>query len=113
MLVDLSSFESVGSFASLLADRGAKVDALLNNAGYWPRGGELVNGAGLKPSFASMHLGHFYLTELLLGENPSMRVVNTSSIAHHLGALMTSLRWPGRLGQRPGCPGNAFFWDGA
>jgi NAD(P)-dependent dehydrogenase (short-subunit alcohol dehydrogenase family) len=60
-----------------------------------------------------MHLGYFYLTELLLGENPRMRVVNTSSIAHHLSTLMTSLLWPGRLGRRPGCPDNVFFRDGA
>ncbi len=113
MLVNLSSFESIETFTSLLVDRGANVDAILNNTRYWPRGGKPVNGTGLKPSFASMHLGHFHLTELLLGENPRMRVVNTSSIAHHLGALMTSLRWPERLGQRPGCPDSVFFWGGA
>ena len=59
-----------------------------------------------------MHLGYFYLTELLLGENPSMRVVSTSSIAHHLGMLMTLLLWPGRLGRRPSCPDKVFFRDG-
>ena len=113
MLVNLSSFEPIETLASLLVDRGANVDVILNSARYWPRGGKPVNGTGLKPSFASMHLGHFHLTELLLGENPCMRVVNTSSIAHHLGALMTLLHWPGRLGQRPGCPDNVFFWGGA
>lgn len=59
-----------------------------------------------------MHLGYFYLTELLLGENLRTGVVNTSSIVHHLGMQMTLLLWPGRLGQRSGCPDNVFFRDG-
>jgi hypothetical protein len=57
-----------------------------------------VDDAGLAPFFASMHLSHYYLIMLLLGENLRMSVINILSIAHHLGTLMTSLRWPGRSG---------------
>jgi hypothetical protein len=42
---------------------------------------------GLDPSFTSMHLSHFLLTEELLRKNPSMRVVNTSSGTHHICAM--------------------------
>ncbi len=98
MLIKLSSFKTTRSFMSLLADCGVKADALLNNAGYWPWGDEPVDDAGLAPFFASMHLSHYYLIMLLLGENLRMSVINILSIAHHLGTLMTSLRWPGRSG---------------
>jgi len=115
MLIDLSSFESVESFASLLLadDRGTTnvVDVLFNNAGYAPREGEPVNAVGLESSFASMHLGHFYLTELLLRENPRMRVVNTSSGTHHMCAML-SLRGSRWRGGEPGCIDDAFFRNG-
>lgn len=85
MLIDLSNLDSVQSFASQL--KGRKIDVLFNNAGYVPTGGIPVNSYGLDPSFTSMHLSHFYLTELLLAENPTMRVINTSSGTHHICAL--------------------------
>ena len=85
MLIDLSNLDSVQSFASQL--KGLKIDVLFNNAGYVPTGGIPVNSYGLDPSFTSMHLSHFYLTELLLAENPTMRVINTSSGTHHICAL--------------------------
>lgn len=85
MLVDLSNLDSVQTFASQL--KGRKIDILFNNAGFVPTAGTPVNSYGLDPSFTSMHLSHFYLTELLLTENPTMRVINTSSGTHHLCAL--------------------------
>jgi NAD(P)-dependent dehydrogenase (short-subunit alcohol dehydrogenase family) len=116
MLVDLSSFESVESFASILLadDRGTTsvVDVLFNNAGYAPREGEPVNAVGLESSFASMHLGHFYLTELLLRENPRMRVVNTSSGTHHMCAMLSLRGSRRRRGESPGCIDDAFFRNG-
>ncbi len=85
---------------------------LFNNAGYVPREGEPVNAMGLEPSFASMHLGHFYLTELLLRENPRMRIVNTSSGTHHMCAMLSLLRGSGGRGGEPGCIDDAFFRSG-
>lgn len=85
MLLDLSNFDSVETFASQL--KGRHIGTLFNNAGYVPTAGLPVNSYGLDPSFTSMHLSHFYLTELLLRENPTMRVINTSSGTHHLCAL--------------------------
>ena len=85
MLLDLSNFDSVETFASQL--KGRHIGTLFNNAGYVPTAGLPVNSYGLDPSFTSMHISHFYLTELLLRENPTMRVINTSSGTHHLCAL--------------------------
>ena len=39
MLAGLSSFESIETFVSLLVDRGANVDALINKAGVTGPGG--------------------------------------------------------------------------
>ncbi|KAL7547108.1 hypothetical protein ACHAWF_010440 [Thalassiosira exigua] len=87
MRIDISDWTSVEDFAEQLRRRG-KVDVLVNNAGYVPRSGEPVHPEyGLDPSFASMHLGHFLLAERLVKRNPALRVVATSSSAHHLCAL--------------------------
>jgi NAD(P)-dependent dehydrogenase (short-subunit alcohol dehydrogenase family) len=85
MLIDLSNLDSVQTFASQL--KGRQIDTLFNNAGWVPTAGIPVNSYGLDPSFTSMHLSHFFLTELLLAMNPSMRVINTSSGTHHICAL--------------------------
>ena len=85
LLVDLSDLQSVKEFASQLQHQ--KVDILLNNAGYIPAKGIPVNKYGLDPSFTSMHLAHFYLTEELIQYNPKLRVVNTASGTHHFCAL--------------------------
>lgn len=87
MLIDLSNLDSVKAFASNLAGK-RHVDVLLNNAGFAGPKGDPVNAHhGLEPSFSSMHLGHFYLTELMLMQNPSLRVVLTSSGTHHACAF--------------------------
>ncbi len=85
MLIDLSNLDSVQTFASQL--KGRQIDTLFNNAGWVPTAGIPVNSYGLDQSFTSMHLSHFFLTELLLAENPTMRVINTSSGTHHICAL--------------------------
>ncbi len=89
MNIDLSDFDSVRSLASELRARRIVVDVLFNNAGYVPLSGTKVDeNTGLETSFMSMHLGHFYLTELLLMDNPKLRIVNTSSGTHHICALL-------------------------
>lgn len=85
LLIDLSNFDSVKRAAAELS--GHKIDALYNNAGMAPGVGIPVNEYSLDPSFTSMHLSHYLLTELLLQANPSMRVVNTASGTHHICAI--------------------------
>eukprot|EP00986_Skeletonema_menzelii_P011047 scaffold5558_cov138-Skeletonema_menzelii.AAC.10 len=85
LLIDLSNFDSVKQAAAQLSEQ--KIDALYNNAGYAPDLGIPVNEYMLDPSFTTMHLGPYLLTELLLQTNPSLRVVNTSSGTHHLCAI--------------------------
>ena len=88
-IVDLADFQSVQSFAATLQDMN--IDVLFNNAGYVPDPEVPVNEYGLDPSFTSMHLSHFLLTEELLKQKPSLRIVNTSSGTHHICAATHTL----------------------
>lgn len=85
LVVDLDSFESVHSFVLQL--QGMDIDVLFNNAGYVPAANLPVNKYGFDPSFTSMHLSHFLLTEELLKAHPSLRVVTTSSIGQQFCAM--------------------------
>jgi len=111
LIVDLADFGSVDSFVSQL--QGMDIDVLLNNAGFVPNPNMPVNQYGLDPSFTSMHLSHFLLTEELLKRNPSMRVVNTSSGTHHLCAIPFAapefIRHTFSPEQNPGCVDEDFL----
>ncbi|CAJ1941251.1 unnamed protein product [Cylindrotheca closterium] len=92
--LDLSSFESVHRFVDSVkvATFGLPVDVLFNNAGYVPfEKVETPNEYGLDPSFTSMHLSHHLLAELLVKQNPRLRLVATSSGTHHTCAMNTLL----------------------
>lgn len=90
--LDLNDFNSVYKFTeSVQQSVGRKVDVLFNNAGYSPPRVEQINKYGLDPSFTAMHLSHHLLTELLVHENPSLRVVTTSSGTHHFCAWTSVL----------------------
>ena len=107
MVVDLSDFKSVQSFGDQLVD--TRIDTLFNNAGYIPKVGESVNSYGLDPSFTSMHLSHFLLTEALLKHNPQLRVVNTSASRQITKCAYYHAKYPQwlldriALDQNPGC----------
>lgn len=111
LIFDLADFGSVNSFVSQL--QGMDIDVLLNNAGFLPSPNMPVNQYGLDPSFTSMHLSHFLLTEELLKRNPSMRVVNTSSGTHHFCAIPFAapefIRRAFPPEQNPGCVDEDFM----
>jgi len=90
-LLDVADLGSVRSFA---ADVG-RVDVLVNNAGVMavPYG---TSPDGFELHFATNHLGHFALTNLLL-ERLTDRVVVVSSQSHRTGALdLEDLDWKRR-----------------
>ncbi|MBI1287073.1 MAG: SDR family NAD(P)-dependent oxidoreductase [Flavobacteriales bacterium] len=82
--IDLSSQKSVREAAEKLKAKCPKIDVLINNAGCYFS--ELkLNDAGLEMQFATNHLGHFLLTNLLmenLKATDKARIVNLASIAH-------------------------------
>ena len=82
--LDLSNLASVRSFAKNFKERYTKLDVLINNAGVLIYSGK-KNEAGIELQFATNHLGHFLLTNLLLGSIPddsASRIVALSSLAH-------------------------------
>jgi NAD(P)-dependent dehydrogenase (short-subunit alcohol dehydrogenase family) len=91
--LDLASLESVRAFATGWGD--APIDLLINNAGvmYTP----LERTAdGFEMQIGTNHLGHFALTNLLLGRITG-RVVTVASVAHRAGKIdLADLNWERR-----------------
>lgn len=90
MVADLSSQDSVRELAHDFKARYKKLHVLINNAGiFLPKRVPTVDG--LETTFATNHLGHFLLTNLLLdllkASAPS-RIINLTSAAH-FGQEMT------------------------
>lgn len=86
--LDLADLLSVRS-AAKLAEREARIDVLLNNAGVMTPPLTRTK-QGFELQFGVNHLGTFALTGLLLpklAETPGSRVVITSSIAHKSGRI--------------------------
>ncbi|KAK6342137.1 hypothetical protein TWF730_001615 [Orbilia blumenaviensis] len=89
LVVDLSSLSSVRSAAAEINDSVEKVDVLVNNAAMHAH--TLSRSVdGIEMSFATNHLGHFLLTNLLL--NGAMknggRVVNVTSNSFRRGGIV-------------------------
>ncbi|XP_038989017.1 short-chain dehydrogenase TIC 32 B, chloroplastic-like isoform X2 [Phoenix dactylifera] len=87
--LDLSSLKSVRSFADKFISMDLPLNILINNAGIMFCAYQLSED-GIEMQFATNHLGHFLLTNLLLEKMKSTarktgiegRIVNLSSIAH-------------------------------
>ncbi|XP_031403208.1 short-chain dehydrogenase TIC 32, chloroplastic-like isoform X2 [Punica granatum] len=91
MELDLSSMASVRQFASEYVSLGLPLSILINNAGMWGTP-FMLSQDGIELLFATNHLGHFLLTDLLLEtmkntsreSNREGRIVNLSSVGHRL-----------------------------
>ena len=81
--LDLSNLSSVKQFADQIIAKEDNVNILLNNAGIASSSYSLTSD-GLEISFVTNHLGHFYLTKLLLPLliQSKSRIINVSSIGH-------------------------------
>jgi len=84
MVCDLSSLDSVRELAHDFKGRYKRLDVLVNNAGvFLPKRIQTVDG--LEATFATNHLGHFLLTNLLLDllkNSAPSRIINLTSSAH-------------------------------
>lgn len=84
LLLDLSSQHDVRNAAQVFKAKYDRLDVLINNAGCYFSNLQL-NTDGLEMQFATNHLGHFLLTNLLMPELKAAekaRIINLSSIAH-------------------------------
>jgi NAD(P)-dependent dehydrogenase (short-subunit alcohol dehydrogenase family) len=89
MLADLTSLASVRKLAQDFQARYSRLDVLLNNAGLI-LDRRKVTADGFEATFATNHLAHFLLTNLLLEQLKSSgaaRVVNVSSEGHRMGSV--------------------------
>lgn len=85
LVLDLGDFESVRACARAFLDRGLPLHVLVNNAGLAPRRGQRSK-SGFELAFGVNHMGHFLLTQLLLGrirESAPARIVTVASRAHY------------------------------
>lgn len=83
MKLDTSSLSSVREFAGKVIASGEKIHVLINNAGISPAH-EGVTEDGFELVFATNHLGHFLLTNLLLSVlAEDARIFNVSSDMHN------------------------------
>ncbi|KAH6761059.1 Rossmann-fold superfamily protein [Perilla frutescens var. hirtella] len=89
MELDLSSFESIRKFASEFLALSIPLNILINNAGVLVSE-FLLSKDNIELQFATNHLGHFLLTNLLLDamkttatqSNIEGRIINVSSMGH-------------------------------
>lgn len=80
MILDLSNLQSVVDFVKNWGDK--RVDILINNAGIMQCPYNL-SSQGYELQFATNHLGHFLLTNLLLPKiDNDGRIVNLTSMGH-------------------------------
>lgn len=82
--LDLASLVSVERFAERFLARHTELHGLVNNAGVMNTPHRQTED-GFELQFGTNHLGHFYLTELLLGvlkQTEGARIVNLSSCYH-------------------------------
>jgi NAD(P)-dependent dehydrogenase (short-subunit alcohol dehydrogenase family) len=87
--LDLGDLDSVRSFARRVLDRGRSVDILINNAAIMACPETRV-GPGWEAQFATNHLGHFTLANMLwplLAAKRGARVVALSSTGHKLSPI--------------------------
>ncbi|CAH2100300.1 unnamed protein product [Euphydryas editha] len=91
MQLDLASFDSIEKFVEVVKAGFYKIDVLINNAGVSiPLKQDQKTKEGFEIHLGVNHLGHFYLTNLLIDllkkASPS-RVVIVSSTLHQNGKL--------------------------
>ncbi|MBR5419660.1 MAG: SDR family oxidoreductase [Lachnospiraceae bacterium] len=87
ILCDLGDYASIRHFARQVKAENEKIDILVNNAGFISLDRQETK-EGLERQFGINHIGHFYLTMLLLKKmGEGSRIVNVASGAHKAGRI--------------------------
>ena len=94
--LDLAHLESVGTFSEGILSSFNGIDLLINNAGVRTVKYKQTRD-GFEMNFGVSHLGHFALTAQLwpaIRKARGARIVNVSSLAHHIGEIrFTDIHW--------------------
>lgn len=105
VVVDLCSLASVRSAAAAILGMTPAIDVLFNNAGILMRPTYETSVDGYELAFATNHLGHFLLTNLLMPallnhpDGSGARVVNISSAVHSHTPFLGTAGWNFNLGK--------------
>ena len=100
---DLSSMASIEEFAKNVTAAYPSIDLLFNNAGVMATPQQLTTD-GFELQFATNHLGHFYLTYLLLPallNAPAARIISTTSTARFSAGKYDLANLHLRVGYKP------------
>ena len=91
--LDLANLASVRACTEEITESWPRLDVLINNAGgMWTQ--RSTTAQGFEQTLGVNHLGHFYLTTLLLDQlkaSSPARIINVASVAHHLP--VRGMRW--------------------
>jgi len=90
MKLDLSDLSSIKEFVNNFKIKYEKLHILVNNAGIIGVFNREVTKDGFESQLGVNYLGHFYLTNLLIGilkNSHQSRVITLSSVAHHMGKI--------------------------
>ncbi|KAI9284155.1 hypothetical protein BC943DRAFT_307978 [Umbelopsis sp. AD052] len=88
--IDLSDLDTVKAFANRYLESGRPIHILINNAGIMALPVRKESKQGYELQFATNHLAHFLLTELLLPvikKSAPARIINLSSRAMYNGVI--------------------------
>jgi len=86
--LDLSDLDSIESCVNEIIQKEGRIDLLLNNAGIMALPKRETTKQNFEQQLGVNHIGHFFLTRLLLPHmNDNGRVVSVASIAHSNGKL--------------------------
>lgn len=89
-LADLAHQEQIHRVAEEIKQKHAKIDVLINNAGFIAKSYREITQDGLEITFAVNHMAYFMLTNLLIKPikaSPRGRIINVSSEAHRYASL--------------------------
>lgn len=90
MKLDLSDLKAVKDFVAEFKSKYQKLNILINNAGVMFIPAKTLTKDGFEMQFGVNHLGHFYLTSLLidfLKKTAPSRIINLSSKANMFGKI--------------------------
>jgi len=81
--LDLADLNSVKQASQDILDKYGQIDLLLNNAGVMAISTKQLTTQGIEMQFGTNHVGHHFLTRLLVPNmKPNGRVVTVASVAH-------------------------------
>lgn len=93
VVLDLADLATVRRCADEIMESWPRLDVLINNAGgMWTK--RSTTAQGFEQTFGVNHLGHFYLTNLLLDRlvaSAPSRIINVASFGHHI--RVRGMRW--------------------